>query len=65
MLTLLERIAKKVGVRTDDDPHLQVLEQIGTTEQSTKAFTRKSSDGSLKPLGQQSNVKAKPKGRLD
>jgi uncharacterized membrane protein len=75
-LTLLERIAKKVGARTDDDPHLQVLEQATqperlvdqieeTTKQSTKALTRKSSDGLLKPLGQQSNVKAKPKGRLD
>ena len=27
MLTMLERIAKKVGVRTDDDPSVQVLEQ--------------------------------------
>jgi uncharacterized membrane protein len=27
MLTILERIAKKVGVNTDDDPSVQVLEQ--------------------------------------
>lgn len=27
MLTILERIAKKVGVSTDDDPSVQVLEQ--------------------------------------
>jgi uncharacterized membrane protein len=76
MLTLLERIAKKVGARTDDDPHLQVLEQSTqpeklvdqieeTTKQSTKAFTRKSSDGLLKPLGQQSNIKANPKGGVN
>jgi uncharacterized membrane protein len=43
MLTLLERIAKKVGARTDDDPHLQVLEQatqprklVDQIEQTTK-----------------------------
>jgi uncharacterized membrane protein len=32
MLTILERIATKVGARTDDDPHLQVLEQATRPE---------------------------------
>jgi uncharacterized membrane protein len=32
MLAILERIAKKVGARTDDDPHLQVLEQATQPE---------------------------------
>jgi uncharacterized membrane protein len=32
MLTLLARIAKKVGARTDDHPHLQVLEQATQPE---------------------------------
>jgi uncharacterized membrane protein len=32
MLTLLARIAKKVGARRDDDPHLQVLEQATQPE---------------------------------
>lgn len=53
MLTLLERIAKKVGARTDDDPHLQVLEQATqpeklvdqieetTTRQNTQASAQK------------------------
>jgi uncharacterized membrane protein len=52
MLTLLERIAKKVGARTDDDPHLQVLEQATqpeklvdqieeTTRQSGRASAKK------------------------
>jgi uncharacterized membrane protein len=33
MLTLLGRIAEKVGVKTDDDPSLQVLEQATRPEQ--------------------------------
>jgi|RhiMetdeSRZDD1v2_1073273.scaffolds.fasta_scaffold118910_4 uncharacterized membrane protein len=33
MLTLLGRIAEKVGVKTDDDPTLQVLEQATRPEQ--------------------------------
>jgi hypothetical protein len=32
MLTILERIAKKVGARTEDDPHIQVLEQATQPE---------------------------------
>ena len=32
MLTIIERIAKKLGVRTDDDPSLQVLEQATRPE---------------------------------
>jgi uncharacterized membrane protein len=32
MLTLLARIAKKVGAETEDDPHLQVLEQATRPE---------------------------------
>jgi uncharacterized membrane protein len=32
MLTLLERIAKRVGAKTDDDPTLQVLEQATRPE---------------------------------
>jgi uncharacterized membrane protein len=32
MLTILERIAKKVGAKTDDDPRLQVLEQATQPE---------------------------------
>jgi hypothetical protein len=32
MLTILERIAKKVGARTDD-PHLRVLEQAARPEE--------------------------------
>jgi uncharacterized membrane protein len=33
MLTIIERIAKKLGVRTDDDPSLQVLEQATRPEE--------------------------------
>lgn len=33
MLKFLERIAKKVGAKTDDDPNLQVLEQATRPEQ--------------------------------
>jgi uncharacterized membrane protein len=52
MLTILERIAEKVGARTGDDPHLKVLEQATQpeklvdqiqqiTEQSVAAPTQK------------------------
>lgn len=47
MLTLIERIAKKLGVRTDDDPSLQVLEQatrpeklVQQIEETTKQTAR-------------------------
>ena len=46
MLTILERIAKKVGARTDDDPSVQILEQatrpeklIDQIDQAKKAAT--------------------------
>jgi hypothetical protein len=51
MLTILERIAKKVGAKTDDDPHLQVLEQatqpkklVDQIEETTKQNTRASGE---------------------
>ena len=49
MLTILERIAKKVGARTEDDPHIQVLEQatqpeklVDQIEETTKQSVRTS-----------------------
>jgi hypothetical protein len=43
MPMLLERIARKVGARTDDDLHLQVLEQatqlVDQIEETTKQNT--------------------------
>ena len=33
MLTIIERIAKKLGVRTEDDPSLQVLEEATRLEE--------------------------------
>lgn len=49
MLKLLERIAEKVGARTDDDPSLHVLEEatrpeklVEQIEEATKQTAAKS-----------------------
>jgi uncharacterized membrane protein len=47
MLTLLERIAKKVGARTDDDPHLQVLEQATQPDKLVDQIEETSKQNSL------------------
>jgi len=50
MLRMLERIAEKVGVRTDDDPTLQVLDQATHPEKLVEQIERASPKGSLNPL---------------
>jgi hypothetical protein len=50
MLRMLERIAEKVGVRTDDDPTLQVLDQATHPETLVEQIERASPKDSLKPL---------------
>jgi uncharacterized membrane protein len=46
MLRILERIAKKVGARTDDDPHLQVLEQATQPEKLVDQIEKTSKQNS-------------------
>ena len=50
MLRMLERIAEKVGARTDDDPTLQVLDQATHPEKLVEQIERASPKGSLNPL---------------
>jgi uncharacterized membrane protein len=49
MLTLLGRIAEKVGARTDDDPSLQVLEQATRPEQLVDQIEEASQQTSTTP----------------
>ena len=50
MLRMLERIAEKVGARTDDDPTLQVLDQATHPEKLVEQIERAAPEGSLNPL---------------
>jgi hypothetical protein len=47
MLRMLERIAKKVGATTDDDPTLQALDQATHPEKLVEQIERASAEGSL------------------
>jgi len=51
MLRMLERIAKKVGANTDDDPSLQVLDQATNPEKLVEQIEQASMQGSNKPRG--------------
>ena len=49
MLRMLERIAEKVGERTDDDPTLQVLDQATHPEKLVEQIERAYLKGSANP----------------
>ena len=49
MLKLLERIAEKVGARTEDDPSLQVLEQATRPEKLVRQIEKASEQRTPKP----------------
>jgi len=56
MLRMLERIAKKVGANTDDDPSLQVLDQATNPEKLVEQIEQASMQGSNKPRGTTSKL---------
>ena len=51
MLRMLERIAEKVGAKTDDDPSLQVLDQATNPEKLVEQIEQASTQGSTNPGG--------------
>ena len=46
MLRMLERISKKIGAETDDDPHVQVLEQVTQPEKLADQIERNAKQNS-------------------